>query len=88
MSTESVTLDCFVGGRYVIGAKLMMRALQGKPWGVLFFGLRLSPLLAFLVVAGVGTPSRSHSAIGRRAREVLPRHALRPIGRILGCLFV
>lgn len=87
MSTESVTLDRFVGGCYIIGAKLMMRALQGKPWGALFFGLRLSPLLVFLVVAGVRTPSLSYSAIGRRSDEASPRRALRPIGRILGCPF-
>lgn len=37
MSTESVTLDRFVGDCYIIGAKLMMRALRGKPWGALFF---------------------------------------------------
>jgi len=33
MSTELVTLDRFVGDCYIIGAKLMMRALQGKSWG-------------------------------------------------------
>jgi hypothetical protein len=37
MSTELVTLDRFVGDCYIIGAKLMMKALQGKSWGALFF---------------------------------------------------
>lgn len=36
-STESVTLDRYAGGCYIIGANQMMRALQGKLWGALFF---------------------------------------------------
>jgi hypothetical protein len=36
-STESVTLDRFAGGCYIMSANRMMRALQGKLWGALFF---------------------------------------------------
>ena len=36
-STESVTLDRYVGDCYITGANQMMRALRGKPWGALFF---------------------------------------------------
>ena len=36
-STESVTLDRYAGGCYIRGANQMMRALQGKLWGALFF---------------------------------------------------
>ena len=37
MSTESVTLDRYAGGCYIKDANQMMRALQGKLWGALFF---------------------------------------------------
>ena len=36
-STESVTLDRYAGGCYIKDANQMMRALQGKLWGALFF---------------------------------------------------
>ena len=35
--TEVVTLDQYVGDCYITGANQMMRALQGKLWGALFF---------------------------------------------------
>ena len=36
MSTDSVTLDLYVGDCYIIGANRRW-ALRGKPWGALFF---------------------------------------------------
>ena len=46
-STESVTLDRFAGGCYIMSANRMMRALQGKLWGALFF-----LVFAFLLCSG------------------------------------
>lgn len=84
-STESVTLDRFAGGCYIMSANRMMRALQGNFGGSFLSGLRFSPLLALLCVAWVRTQSRSHSATVRKAAKALPPRALRAIGRILGC---
>ena len=46
-STESVTLDRHAGGCYIRGVNQMMRALQGKLWGALFFRV-----FAFLLCSG------------------------------------
>src|SRR5210317_70659 len=62
-STESVTLDRFAGGCYIMSANRMMRALQGKLWGALFF-----LVFAFLLCSG----SSTWPGLGPRAALIPP----------------
>lgn len=62
-STESVTLDRFAGGCYIMSANRMMRALQGKLWGALFF-----LVFAFLLCSG----SSMWLGLGPRAALIPP----------------
>ncbi len=62
-STESVTLDRFAGGCYIMCANRMMRALQGKLWGALFF-----LVFAFLLCSRYSV----WLGLGPRAALILP----------------